>query len=140
MAPCSGLWDPHVVTPKPGPLAQAQARLGRPGRPRKHPLPAPTPAGAVGGARPRGGPARPEEAPLRGRSGGDGTVAGPLSPRLLGLEATATYLGVSARTLRALEGAGTLRRVEIPLGPGQVRKVLFDRLALDRLVDSWARG
>ena len=115
------------------PLAAAQHRLGRPGRPRKTPLP-------VGGARPGGGPAPPEEGLLRGRSGGDGTVAGPLSPRLLDLEATAEYLSLSPRTVRELEHQGVIKRVAIPLGAGEIRKTLFDRLSLDRLVETWSRG
>jgi hypothetical protein len=52
----------------------------------------------------------------------------------------AQYLGVSTRTLRSLVTLGTVTKVEIPLGLGQVRKVLFDRVALDRLVETWARG
>ncbi len=40
---------------------------------------------------------------------------------------------MSPRSVRALEAAGTLHRVEIP----DLRKVVFDRLQLDRLVDAW---
>lgn len=58
--------------------------------------------------------------------------------RLLDLEGAAAYLAVSPWTVRDLEAAGTLRRVRIPLaGGGELRKVLFDRTDLDRLVEAW---
>lgn len=62
-----------------------------------------------------------------------------IDPRLLGLEASAVYLGqVSTWTVRDLEAAGVLKRVRIPLpNGGELRKVLFDRADLDRLIDSW---
>jgi len=41
-------------------------------------------------------------------------------------------------TIRDLEAAGVLRRVRIPLpNRGELRKLLFDRADLDRLVDAW---
>jgi hypothetical protein len=58
-------------------------------------------------------------------------------PRLLDLEATAAFLGVSVFTVRDLEAQGTLRRVRIPLGTGELRKLLFDLRDLERLVDAW---
>jgi hypothetical protein len=62
----------------------------------------------------------------------------PLAPRLLDLVQTAQYLGVSAWTVRDLEANGTLKRVSIPLAGGrELRKLLFDRGDLDRLVDAW---
>ena len=62
----------------------------------------------------------------------------PVAPRLFDLEATAAYLGVSPWTVRDLEAGGTLKRVEIPLAGGAtLRKLLFDRSDLDRLVESW---
>jgi hypothetical protein len=60
-----------------------------------------------------------------------------LCPRLVDLEGAAGYLSVSPWTIRDLEAAGTLRRVRIPLGRGELRKLLFDRQDLDRLVDAW---
>ncbi len=61
-----------------------------------------------------------------------------IAPRLLDLSGTAAYLGVSTWKIRELEGAGTLSRVRIPLGPsGELRKLLFDRSELDRLIDQW---
>jgi len=66
----------------------------------------------------------------------------PLSPpaasRLLDLAQTAEYLGISPWTVRDLAANGTLRRVSIPLGGGRdLRKLLFDRADLDRLVEAW---
>ena len=61
-----------------------------------------------------------------------------MAPRLLALAATAAYLGVSAWTVRDLEAAGVLKRVRIPLpAGGELRKLLFDRGDLDRLIDAW---
>src|SRR5262245_55515897 len=112
---------------------------GRPGRPRKS-RPEANGAGdsghntgiAAGGARINGG-------------SGDRALAlrasVPCPPRLLDLAATASYLGVSGWTVRDLEAAGTLRRVRIPLaGQGEVRKLLFDRHDLDRLIEAWKDG
>jgi hypothetical protein len=61
-----------------------------------------------------------------------------IAPRLLDLRTAAAYLGVSDWTVRDLETAGTLKRVRIPLpNHGELRKLLFDRIDLDRLVDAW---
>jgi hypothetical protein len=58
--------------------------------------------------------------------------------RLLDLTQTAQYLGISAWTVRDLVANGTLQRVSIPLAGGrELRKLLFDRGDLDRLVDAW---
>lgn len=65
------------------------------------------------------------------------TVA-PVMPRLLDLHTAAAYLGVSEWTARDLEAVGTLSRVRIPLpNAGELRKLLFDRADLDRLIDGW---
>jgi hypothetical protein len=64
------------------------------------------------------------------------TVAA-VPPRLLDLEATAAYLGVSPWTVRDLEAAGILHRVRVPLPNGELRKLLFDREDLDHLVMLW---
>ena len=65
------------------------------------------------------------------------TVA-PVSPRLLDLHTAAAYLGVSEWTVRDLEAAGTVPRIRIPLpNAGELRKLLFDRTDLDRLIDGW---
>jgi len=64
-----------------------------------------------------------------------------IPPRLLDLKATAAYLGVSPWTVRDLEFGGVLRRVNIPLGSRkELRKLLFDRQDLDRLVETWKGG
>ena len=65
------------------------------------------------------------------------TVA-PVSPRLLDLHVSAGYLGLSEWTVRTLEQQGILKRVRIPLpNAGELRKLLFDRADLDRLIDGW---
>jgi hypothetical protein len=62
----------------------------------------------------------------------------PVLPRLLDLDGTAAYLGVSPWTVRDLEAAGSLHRVRIPLPQGgELRKLLFDREELDHLVTLW---
>jgi hypothetical protein len=61
-----------------------------------------------------------------------------LCPCLLDLGATAADLGVSAWTVRDLEAAGTLKQVRVPVaGGGDLRKLLFDRQDLDRVVEAW---
>jgi hypothetical protein len=61
-----------------------------------------------------------------------------MSRRLLDLEAAATYLGVSPWTVRDLEAAGVLMRVRVPLPGGrELRKLLFDKADLDRLIEVW---
>ncbi len=95
---------------QPLPLAAAQARLGRPGRPRK--------------------PKQDPQDPAAHTSA--------VQARLLDLPATGTYLGVSGWTVRDLEAAGILRRVRIPQARGgELRKLLFDREDLDRLIERW---
>lgn len=62
----------------------------------------------------------------------------PIAPRLLDLDAAATYLGVSPWTVRDLEAAGVLKRVRVPLPGGrELRKLLFDKADLDRLIEAW---
>jgi hypothetical protein len=94
------------------PLAAAAQRLrGKPGRPRKHPA-----------------------APDREQTAG---AVPPRSPRLLDLPAAAEYLSVSVWAIRDMESSGALRRVQLPgVGGTLIRKVLFDRADLDRLVDN----
>jgi len=75
-------------------------------------------------------------------SKGDGaqvqTTVVPVSPRLLDLHTAAAYLGVSEWTVRDLEAAGTVPRIRIPIpNAGELRKLLFDRADLDRLIDNW---
>jgi hypothetical protein len=66
------------------------------------------------------------------------TTVAPVSPRLLDLHVSAGYLGLSEWTVRTLEQQGILKRVRIPLPDhGELRKLLFDRADLDRLIDAW---
>ncbi|HSF31073.1 MAG TPA: hypothetical protein VLK82_11470 [Candidatus Tectomicrobia bacterium] len=52
--------------------------------------------------------------------------------------AAAAYLGMSPWTIRDLEAAGVLPRVRVPLPDGrELRKLLFDKADLDRLIDAW---
>ena len=110
------------------PLAAAAERLRRPpGRPRK--------AAEVKSTLAPQAPA-PSVA-LEKLTTSGATVPGvcPLQPRLLDLASASVYLSVSSWTLRDLEAAGHLSRVRLPLPLGrEVRKVLFDREDLDRLV------
>jgi hypothetical protein len=72
---------------------------------------------------------------------GGAPTSGTLAQRLLDLEATAAYLNVSPWTVRDLEAGGILRRVRVPLpNGGALRKLLFDRGDLDRLVEAWKEG
>ncbi len=58
--------------------------------------------------------------------------------RLLDLDQAAAYLGVSPWTVRDLEAGGTVRRVRVPLSNGrELRKLLFDKSDLDRLIEAW---
>jgi len=62
----------------------------------------------------------------------------PVRSRLLDLDQTAQYLGISAWTVRDLVANGILRRVSIPVGGGrELRKLLFDKAELDRLIEAW---
>jgi hypothetical protein len=107
------------------------ARRPHPGRPRK------AESGHVSGT----GALQP--AKNTGQSGGPlaSLTIAPLAPRLLDLHAAAAYLGVSTWTVRDLEGGGMLKRVRLPLaGGGEVRKLLFCREDLDRLVENSKDG
>jgi hypothetical protein len=60
------------------------------------------------------------------------------APRLLDVESAAAYLSLKPGTIRGLVHGGVLRRVRIPLPDhGELRRVLLDRAALDRLVEVW---
>jgi hypothetical protein len=59
-------------------------------------------------------------------------------PRLLDLQQAAQYLSVLPWTVRDLEASGVIPRVCIPLRNGRkLRKLLFDRADLDRLIETW---
>jgi excisionase family DNA binding protein len=112
------------------PLAAAQRRLGRPGRPRKQPPEGGHDAGITSSrSRMNGGPKSRTLA---------SHASAPLPPRLLDLSAAAAYLNLSTWTLRDLVGNRTLRRVRVPLpNGGELRRVLFDREDLDELIQRW---
>jgi excisionase family DNA binding protein len=58
--------------------------------------------------------------------------------RLLDLRSAAAYLGLSVYTVRELAWKGALPRVRISLPDGsEVRKLLFDRADLDKLIEAW---
>ena len=65
-------------------------------------------------------------------------ASGLITPRLLDLAGVASYLSVSTWTVRDLEAAGILQRVRVPhANNGELRKILFDRNDLDRLIEVW---
>jgi hypothetical protein len=81
---------------------------------------------------------RLRRAPGRPRTRPAPAPIAPIAARLLDLAAAAAYVSLSPWTLRDLEGAGVLRRVRVPLpNGGEVRKLLFDRVDLDRLIAVW---
>jgi hypothetical protein len=68
----------------------------------------------------------------------EAVAQGGFTPRLLDLEAAAAYLSVSPWTVRDLEAKGVLPRVRVPLPRGgELRKLLFDKADLDRLIGAW---
>ncbi len=103
-------------------MSRALPRLTR-GRPHK-PLPGPDP-----------GPAHDVLRHIASQ-----VASASLPPRLLDLARTAGYLGVSRWTVRDLEAAGVLARVRVPLPNGELRKLLFDRADIDKLIECWKDG
>ncbi len=105
---------------------------GKPGRPRKS-LPGPHLGHSTGTATHEPRDSRVDQ------GGALATLAvAPVAPRLLDLHAGAAYLCVSQWTLRDLEHSGIVPRVRVPLkNNGELRKLLFDRTELDRLVETW---
>jgi hypothetical protein len=60
----------------------------------------------------------------------------PVTPRLLDVDGAAAYLAVSAWTIRDLDAGGHLPRVRLPLPGGkELRRLLYDRTDLDRLIE-----
>lgn len=122
----------------PLPLAAAAQRLrGRPGRPRRGTV------GAQGDAATRvnGGPARAsQDVTTDGAISSTKRRPAPLTERrLLDVQSAADYLGgLGTDTVREMAlGALASARVYLPGAAGPLRKVLFDRLELDRLVAGW---
>jgi hypothetical protein len=111
------------------PLAAAQRRLGKPGRPRK------TPAEASTGHT-TGTPSAPTRMNTAAARGSTVQQASALAPRLLDVDGSARYLGVSPWTVRDLHASGRLPRVRLPLaGDKECRRLLFDVLDLDQLIE-----
>jgi hypothetical protein len=71
------------------------------------------------------------------RGGAQDVQSGRLTPRLLDLPMASSYLSLSERAVLGLEEAGVIRRARIVVKGREVRKRLYDREQLDRLVDGW---
>ncbi len=56
--------------------------------------------------------------------------------RLLSLEGAAAYLGVSTDCLRSMEDAGVISRVRLWNGQAEVRRLLYDKHDLDKLIEA----
>ena len=68
-------------------------------------------------------------------------AAAPAQRRLVNDRDGAAYLGMSRSQFRALVAAGKIPRVRVPSEDGRdLRRMLVDRIDLDRLVESWKRG
>jgi hypothetical protein len=132
----------------PLPLAAAQARLGKPGRPRTRPPVSGSDGDKHGDKAPD---AAIESAPPRGLGGrralafeADARPSG-LLPRLLTVEGACHYLSLKEDTVLELLAAGTFQRVTVPAPVtakrrgGAIRKVLLDRVQLDAAVTAWTR-
>jgi hypothetical protein len=138
--------EPRVVG-RPLPLAAAQARLGKPGRPRKRPI-APDSGSHGDKQRDNASAAVPASAPCRGLAerGAPAVEAGALLPRLLTVALAAAYLSLSEDVVLELMAAGILTRVTVPAPVtakrrgGVIRRVLLDRHQLDAAVAAWARA
>jgi excisionase family DNA binding protein len=65
----------------------------------------------------------------------DSSSCAPPGPRLLTRQQAADYLNLSSDMLDRLTQQGELPRVQLVLSNRNVRKVLYDRADLDRLVE-----
>src|SRR6266851_6535099 len=112
-------------------LATASQRLrGRPGRPRTKPSgDNPGDNREPGRTQVRVPPARPAARTQ------DSPSCAPPGPRLLTRQQAADYLNLSSDMLDRLTQQGELPRVQLLPGNRNVRKVLYDRADLDRLVE-----
>ena len=113
------------------PLATASQRLrGRPGRPRTKPSgDNPGDSREPQRTQVRVPPARPAARTQ------DSPSCAPPGPRLLTRQQAADYLNLSSDMLDRLTQQGELPRVQLLLGNRNVRKVLYDRADLDRLIE-----
>jgi excisionase family DNA binding protein len=129
----------------PLPLAAAQRRLGRPGRPRKHPE-----NGHNVGQTENGAPQPRENTPQNDRETGARVRRTPVvtekvprgevvqvPPALLSIPDAGRYLGLKPRTIRELIKREELPPVRPPAGSSGARRVLVSRLDLDALVRRW---
>jgi excisionase family DNA binding protein len=125
-APCEPLDSATTL-----PLATASQRLrGRPGRPRTKPCgDNPGDNRELARTQVRVPPARPAARPQ------DSPSWAPAGPRLVTRQQAAAYLSLSLDIIDRLTQQGELRRVQLTLGDRPVRRVLFDRADLDRLVE-----
>src|SRR5262245_31780827 len=96
------------------PLAAAQARLGRPGRPRVDTLE------AQSAARTRADSGQNRGAP--------DTQSWALPPRLLDLARACDYLSLQRSSFLELEAAGVVSRARVIVRGREIRKRLYDRL------------
>ena len=125
---------PHTVASNPSPVSGS--RRGKPGRPRSGDH-------GIFGTQESGHSTGTATQDHRASSGDQDSAAvqitvAPVSPRLLDLRVSAGYLGLSEWTIRTLEQQGILKRVRIPLpNQGEVRKLLFDKSDLDKLIEVW---
>src|SRR5262249_51774575 len=115
------------------PLAAAQRRRARPGRPRNARSEEPANGHDLGIA--------PPQPRVKTKGNGRALVrqaSAPLPARLLDLHAAAAYLGgLSPWTIRDLVAAGRLPRVRLPLaGDRECRRLLFDVRDIDRLIEA----
>ena len=125
-APCEPIKSATTL-----PLATASQRLrGRPGRPRTKP------SGDNSGdsrdlerTQVRVPPTRPAARTQ------DYPSCAPPGARLVTRQQAAEYLNLSLDMIDRLTQQGDLRRVQLTLGDRTVRKVLYDRADLDRLVE-----
>lgn len=121
----------RLLVAEPQSLAAAAQRLrGKPGRPRKL---------GTGGAQ---APADPRVNSGSGGGAQDSESGRPLTERrLLDVPMLADYLGgLGDDTVREMDASGVLTpaRVRLPAGNGrELRKVLFDREVIDRMVAGW---
>jgi hypothetical protein len=73
----------------------------------------------------------------RDRDGAQDRQSGALVPRLLDLPAACAYVSLQKSAFLELEAAGIVRRARIVIRGREIRKRLYDRVLLDRLVDGW---
>lgn len=63
------------------------------------------------------------------------------TPRLLGLQDGAAYVGLSYWSFRELVASGVVPSVRVPCPGGRdgrtIRRILVDRQDLDRLIEAW---